>query len=82
MTWESIVLGALQGFSNFVNSFVSLIGGSINAEAREGLIAVFAVVIIYRIAQGGIRIPKSKISKRKDEDDEDEWEYIRVKRRR
>ncbi len=79
MTWESIVLGALQGFSSFVNSFVSLIGGSINAEAREGLIVLFAIGIFYRICQGGVKIPNLR---RKDEDDEDEWEYIRVKRRR
>lgn len=80
MTWESVISGSLRGISNFITSFISIIGGSINPQATEGLIAVFAVVIIYRIAQGGIRIPKSKISKRKDEDDEDEWEYIRVRR--
>ncbi len=83
MSWESIVLGALQGFSNFVNSFVSLIGSSINAEATEGLIAVFAIVLIYRVAQGGTKIPGKIIERvrKKKPEDEDEYEFIRVRRR-
>lgn len=82
-SWESIVLGALQGFSNFVTSFINIIGTSINAEAIEGFIAIFAVVIIYRVAQGEIKIPRPKVPKlRRRDDDDDEYEYIRVRRRR
>ena len=79
MTWETIIENTLQGISNFVTTFISLIGGSINPEAAEGLIAVFAIVLIYRVAQGGRpKIPKIK---RKDEDDE-EYEYVMIRRRK
>ena len=75
---RKIAKGALESFSRFITTFISVISVSINPEAAEGLIAVFAVVIIYRVAQGGVKVPKLK---RKDED-EDEWEYIRVRRRK
>ena len=88
MTWESVIGGALQGISNFVNSFVSIIGGCLNPAAVEGILALGAIAIIIGILDGNIRIgvPKVKIPKipkrKKDHDDEDEWEYIRVRRRR
>ncbi len=85
MTWESIVLGALQGVSGFINSITSVIGGAINPAAVEGILALFALGIIYRLFQGDIELPKIKIPKpkrRKEDDDDDDYEYIRVKRRR
>ncbi len=85
MTWESIVLGALQGVSSFVNSITSVIGGAINPAAVEGILALFALSIIYRLFQGDIKLPKIKIPKlkhTKEDDDDDEYEYIRVRRRR
>lgn len=78
MTWETIIENALQGISNFVTSFVSIIGSSLNPAAVEGLIAIFAIVLIYRVAQGGVKIPQLK---HKDEDDE-EYEYVMIRRRK
>ncbi len=84
MTWESIVLGVLQGFSNFVNSLVGIIGGSLNPVAIEGLSFLFLLGIVLRVLDGGVKLPKVKVPKlkRKDDEDEDEWEYIRVRRQR
>ena len=74
MSWETIVQGMLEGVSSFVYSLISIIGGSINPTAVEGLIAIFAISIIYRICQGGVRVPKKK---KKDEEDEYEWAQVR-----
>ena len=83
MTWESLISGVLQGISNFIITFVSIIGGSINPQATEGLISIFAIAIFYRICQGGVKFPREKISqlKRKDDDDE-EYEYVMIKRKK
>ncbi len=84
MTWESIVLGALQGISNFANSLINLIGGALNPAAVEGILALFAIGIIIRLVDVAPRIPGKivkRIKKKRKDDDEDEWEYIRVRRR-
>ena len=80
MTWESIVLGALQGFSNFVTTLTSLIGGSVNPAATEGIIALIGIGAAIRIINGAPKIP-GKIAERVRKKDDDEWEYIRVRRR-
>ncbi len=82
MTWESVIGGALQGISNFVTTLVSVIGGSLNSAAIEGIIALTAVGFIIRLVDVGPKIP-GKIAERvkKKKDDDDEWEYIRVRRR-
>lgn len=83
MSWETIIMGALQGFSAFVNSFISIIGGSLNSAAIEGIIALFAISVIYRIFQGGARIPSKIAEKIKEKkDDDEEFEYVMVKRRK
>ena len=79
MSWETVISNALSSFSNFVSSFFDIIGGSVNAEALEGLIVLFAIGIFYRICQGGAKIPKLR---RKDEDEDEEEEYVLVRRRR
>lgn len=84
MTWESIVLGALQGISNFANSLINIVTGSLNPLAVEGIIALFCIGVIIRLIDNAPKIPgkiAERIKKRKD-DDEDEWEYIRVRRRK
>jgi len=84
MTWESIVLGALQGISNFVDSMISIIGGSLNPLAVEGIIALFCIGVIIRLIDNAPKIPgkiAERVRKRRDEDD-DEYEYIRVRRQR
>ena len=83
MTWESVIGGALSGISNFINSFISIIGGALNPAAVEGLIALFAISIIYRICQGGVRIPgkiAERVKKMKDDDEEFEWVMTRRKK--
>lgn len=82
MTWESIVLGALQGISNFVNSFIGIIGGVLNPAAVEGILALFAIGILIRLIDNAPKIPGKIVERiKKKKDDEDEWEYIRVRRR-
>jgi len=83
MTWESIIGGALTGFSNFVYQFCDIVGGSLNPTVIEGVLALGAIGIVIQILEGKIKIsaPKLPKPKRRDEDDEDEYEYIRVRRR-
>jgi len=84
MTWESIVLGALQGISNFAETLINLIGGALNPAAVEGIIALFAIGIAIRLIDNAPKIPGKiveRIKKRRDEDD-DEWEYVRRRRRK
>lgn len=83
MTWETIVEGALQGFSDFVNSFVDIIGGSLNPTAIEGITALTAIGFIIRLVDVAPKIPRKildEIERRRDDDDD--FEYIKVRRQR
>ena len=92
MTWETVVGGALTGISNFVNSFVDIIGSALNPAAVEGIIALLCIGIIIRLVDTAPKIPGKiidKVSQRRkrrdehdDDDDDDGWEYIRVRRRK
>ncbi len=84
MTWETIIGGALTGISNFVYTLISIIGGSMSAQSIEGFVAIFAIAVICRIFQGGVKIPEVKLPKlkKKDEDEEEEWEYVMIRRRK
>lgn len=85
MSWESIVLGVLQGFSNFAYSLINIITGSLNPAATEGIIALIGIGIVIRLIDGVPKIPGKiidKVKKRREEDDEDAYEYIRVRRQR
>jgi hypothetical protein len=83
VTWETIVEGALQGFSDFVNSFVDIIGGSLNPTAIEGITALTAIGFIIRLVDVAPKIPRKildEIERRRDDDDD--FEYIKVRRQR
>ena len=82
MTWETVIGGALQGISNFVQSLVSIVGGSFTPEAGEGIIALFAIGFLIRLFDGGrSSLPKlPKLPKKKEDDDE--YEYIMVRRKK
>ncbi len=87
MSWESVVGGALQGISNFANSLVSILTGSLNPAAVEGIIALFCLAVIIRIIDGVPKIPGKVLDKisqrRKDrDDDDDDYEYIKVRRQK
>ena len=83
MTWETVVGGALTGISNFVNSFVNIIGGSLNPAAIEGIVALLLIGLIIRLVDNAPKIPGKIVEhlKKKKEDD-DEYEYIMVRRKK
>lgn len=78
----------VNGIGQFANSLIEIIGGSLNADAVEGIIALFCIGIIIRLVDTAPKIPGKvweKVSqgrKRRDDDDEDDYEYIRVRRQR
>lgn len=78
MTWESVIGGALQGISNFVNTLVNVVTGSLNQTAVEGLSFLFLLGIVLRVLDGGVRMPK--LPKRKKDDEEEEWILVRRKK--
>lgn len=78
-----IVEDVIIGIGNFANTLISIITGSLNPAAVEGIIALFLLGIVIRLIDGAPKIPgkiAERVRKRRDEDD-DEWEYIRVRRR-
>ena len=75
-----IIEDVIIGIGNFANTLISIITGSLPPAAVEGIIALFAISLICRIFQGGVRVPK--LRKKREDDDEGEWEYIRVTRRK
>ena len=81
MTWESIVLGALQGISTFANTLISIVSGALNPLAIEGLTFLFLLGVVLRIINGGSRIPEKIAERVRKRDDEDE-EWVLVRRRR
>ena len=80
---EMIIEDVIIGIGNFANTLISIITGSLPPAAVEGLTFLFLLGIVIRVINVGPKIP-GKIAERirKREDDEDEWEYIRVRRRR
>ncbi len=76
--WVKIVEMILIGISNFLTSFFNILTGSLNPEAVEGILALFAISIIYRIFNGGVNY--NFIRRKKDEDDEEEWVLVRRRR--
>ncbi len=79
-----IIEDVIVGIGNFANTLISIITGSLNPLALEGIIALIGIGIAIRLINGAPKIPGKIVERiRKErEDDEDEWEYIRVRRRR
>ena len=78
-----ILRGALQGVSNFLTSFFNVLGGSMNPAAVEGILALFCISIIYRIFNGGVKVPKIECKKKKrTREDDEEYEFVVVRRRK
>jgi len=78
-----IIEDVIIGIGNFANTLISIITGSLNPAATEGIIALIGIGIAIRLINGAPKIPGKIVERvRKREDDEDEWEYIRVRRRK
>ncbi len=79
-----IIEDVIIGIGNFANTLISIITGSLNPLALEGIIALIGLGIAIRLIDNAPKIPGKiveRIKKRRDEDD-DEWEYVRRRRRK
>jgi len=82
MTWESIVSNSLTGISNFVQSLVSIIGGSLNPAAVEGIIALAALGVVIRLIDNAPKIHGKIVERIKKKEDDEEYEYVMIRRKK
>ena len=76
------IFGQIFGmFSNFIMNLLNVLGGNLSPVTREALVGFFALCVCLRILNGGAR--KIEVVKRRlRREEEDEYEYVRVRRRR
>ncbi len=85
MTWETVIGGALQGISNFAYTLISIITGSLTPATIEGILGLIGIGIIIRLIDVGPKIPGKvieRIKKEKGKDDDEEWEYVMIRRKK
>ncbi len=77
MTIETL----LEGAGRFAQTLISIIIGSLPPPAVEGLTFLFLLGVVLRIINVGSRVPGKIAERVRKRDEEDDWEYIRVRRR-